>query len=161
MNKTRADIGVIAVSFDQPTTLTSIRVEAESMNLGNYRIESNSSSASNGRLISFVGGANQETGTASFQFAGASDTYDVVIDYYDENDGAAQLEVKHDSTVLDSWVLDQERGSIYADSKTFTTKIVAKDLTVSSGDSFTLFGNEDQNEHARIDYIEFIPTLST
>ena len=138
---------------------TPIRVEAESMNLTNYRLETNTS-ASGGQIVSFVGGTKQESGTASFGFVGLSGTYDVVIGYYDENDGTAQLEVKQGNTSIDSWQLDQERGANYDNDKTFTTRTIAKGLAVNSGDLFTLVGNEKQNEHARIDYIEFLPALS-
>ena len=154
---TAQEVAQLAQSSSTP--LNPIRVEAESMNLTSYRLESNSS-ASKGQLISFVGGATQETGTASFNFAGQSGTYDVVIGYYDENDGVAQLEVKQGDTVLDSWSLNQELGSSLAKAQTLTTRTIAKGLAVNSGDLFTLVGTEKQNEHARIDYIEFIPALA-
>lgn len=138
-----------------------IRVEAESMSRGQYRIESNSS-ASGGQLISLVGGPwfRSETGTASFEFAGASGTYNVVVGYYDENDGASRLVVRQGNTVLDSWRANQNLGSALPNTTTLTTRTVATELSVNEGDTFTLTGTENWFEPARIDYIDFIAVES-
>jgi len=65
--------------------LTPIRIEAELMNLSTYRVESGNTAASGGGLISLY----QATGSvgASSTFTGPSGTYDMILGYFDENDG--------------------------------------------------------------------------
>lgn len=137
-----------------------IRVEAESMKLTNYRTQSNTS-ASGGKLISLLNGASNETGYASYTFAGSSGLYDVVVGYYDENDGVAQLEVKRSNTVLDSWSSNQNLGSDSANSQTFLRRTVGKGISIAAGEVFQIKGVENKSEPARIDYIEFIPVSTT
>jgi serralysin len=146
------------ISFvDLPKT---VRVEAESMNKIIYRNEANSF-ASGGQLISFIGGNNREVGTASFNFNGISGNYRVVAGYYDENDGIAQLQVRKGSTILDTWSLNQNRGSSLPDARSFTTRTVTNNLAINTGDSFTIAGRENGSEYARVDYLEFLPVSSS
>lgn len=141
-------------------SLNPVRVEAESLSLTTYRVESNSS-ASSGKLISLHNGDSLESGTASFNFAGPSGNYNVVVGYYDENDGIARLSVKLGDTILDSWNLDKNLSSNLANAQTLTKRTVATGLSVTKGALFTLMGTETQLEHARIDYIEFIPVTTS
>lgn len=135
-----------------------IRVEAESMTLRTYGIASNSS-ASGGQLISLpILGSN--TGEATFQFAGDSGSYNLVIGYYDENDGVAQLRVRQNGTTLDSWSLGQNLASSLPDATTFTTRTVATNLSVNQGDTFTIRGRANGFEYARVDYIELVPVVA-
>lgn len=136
-----------------------IRVEAESMSLNRYRRESNSS-ASGDRLISLAGRNGRERGTASFAFSGSSGTYDIIAGYYDENDGTARLEVAQNGSVLDAWDLDRNLGSASANATTFTTRTIARGRSLAQGDDFTLTGREQGGDHARVDYLEFIPVPS-
>lgn len=136
-----------------------IRVEAESMTLRTYRVESNSS-ASGGQVISLAGGGRRETGEGTFQFTGSSGNYNLVIGYYDENDGVAQLRVRQNGTTLDSWSLGQNLGSSSPDATTFTTRTVATNLSVNQGDTFTIRGRENGFEHARVDYVELVPVVA-
>lgn len=132
-----------------------IRVEAELMSLTNYRVESNDS-ASGGQLISLLGGEDPETGTAAFDFVGDSGIYDLIVGYYDENDGVSEVAVAQNATVLDSWGFDSDLPSDLANSTTATTREIATGITVNQGDSFTITGTENIFERARIDYIDFI-----
>lgn len=132
-----------------------IRVEAESMSLNTYRVESNYW-ASEGALISLSGGNNTEVGTAAFDFAGESGLYDIVVGYYDENDGVSEVSVSQNDTVLDSWSFD---GNFFGRFPSFlndTTREIATGVNVKQGDSFTLTGTENRGEKTRIDYIDFI-----
>lgn len=141
-------------------TLTPIRVEAESMTKTTYRIESNSS-ASGGKILSLVGGASAETGTASFAFAGTSGTYNVIVGYYDDNDGVANLEAKLGNTILNSWDLNQNLGSNVANAQTRVKRTVATGLFVSNGATIQIKGIERQGDHARVDYVDFISVASS
>jgi hypothetical protein len=134
---------------------TSVRVEAESTRRTNYRVES-INGASGGQALSLVNGVASEIGTASFDFTGVSGRYNVVVGYYDENDGIARLEIKKGTSVLDAWNLDRNLGSGSANAQTFTTRTIASGIQIDRGEIFTLTGNENLNESARVDYINFV-----
>ncbi|MEL6489465.1 MAG: hypothetical protein AAFQ95_05830 [Cyanobacteria bacterium J06621_3] len=137
-----------------------IRLPAEVMNLsGAYTIE-NVKAAAGGKVASLRGGANDDTGTASFKFEGPTGNYKVNLAYFDENDGVGKLELMQGDDLLTSITLDQELGSRLPDEKTLTSYEIS-DISAKSGDIFSIKGYEDGSpstaEHARIDYIEFIP----
>lgn len=139
------------------------KIEAEDMQLGGeYRVEI-LDAASGGEVISLRGGDNKGTGTASFDFTGATGTYDLKINYFDENDGVGQIKLEQENKQLISFRLDKQLGSPLANDQTLTSMEIP-DITVSSGDSFRIEGIEQGSintaEHVRIDSIEFIPNQS-
>ena len=141
-------------STDNSSTGVSVRVEAENINTINT-IE-NISAASGGLVWSVLNSPSGDTGVETFNFAGQAGFYDIVVGYFDENDGVGQLSLTQDSTLLDQWALDQELGSPSAGSSTFTTRTVANSIQINPGDAFTLSGTENIGEHVRVDYIDFI-----
>ena len=146
------------------TPITSVRVEAEDIDTF-YDVE-NISAASGGKVWSVVRGPSNETGFGSFNFEGQAGTYDIVVGYFDENDGVGQLRLEQGDILLDQWDLDQNLGSSLPDSNTFTTRTVASNAQVNPGDAFKLVGTENSYEFARVDYIDFIaienaPEIST
>ena len=138
----------------------SMRIPAEVMTLsGAYKVE-NVKAASGGKAISLRGGPNDETGTASFKFEGEAGDYLVKVAYFDENDGVGKLELRQDDDLIGSITMDQELGSRLPDEKTLTSQGFSS-VSAKAGDVFTITGYEDGSpstaEHARVDYIEFIP----
>lgn len=69
--------------------MSRIRIEAEDMALTTYGTEANSS-ASGGKLISLLNAAGS-IGSASTLFTGEEGSYNIVVGYYDENDGVSEL----------------------------------------------------------------------
>ena len=136
-----------------------IRIEAESMSLTTYHQESKSF-ASGGQYIGLSGGSTEQSGSASFTFSGPNGLYDVVIGYFDENDGVSHLKVLKQGKQLDAWDWEQNLGSGGANSQTQTRRTVATGLSIEPGETFQLRGQENRGEPARIDYIEFIPVAS-
>ncbi len=132
------------------------RIEAETLNLQGYQQEF-IKSASNGAIIGLRGNAEDESGLATYRFDRNEGYYDIVIGYYDESDGDAQLEVSHGKKILDQWTLDQQLGATSASKKTAVRRVVAEDLFLEVGDRIQIKGLEDGGEHARVDYIDFIP----
>ncbi|MEM6453128.1 MAG: hypothetical protein AAF635_05995 [Cyanobacteria bacterium P01_C01_bin.69] len=161
--------GIEAVEVDSTANQRGIadgtlRIQAEDMMLGGaYKTES-VETASGKEIITLLGGPNDETGTASFKFKGASGKYDIRIGYYDENDGVGRLEISKGSkrvkTQIAAFDLDQDLGSKLPNEQTFTTRILS-DVDIKRGESFSIKGYENGSpstaEHARIDYIEFVP----
>ncbi|PIG90435.1 hypothetical protein CSQ79_26670 [Gloeocapsopsis sp. IPPAS B-1203] len=129
------------------------------MTLVGFRQEANSA-ASGQSVISLVNGDVAETGFASFNFAGASGLYNVVVGYFDENDGVSQFEVRQKRTVIDAWSANQNLGSASANRQTRTLRTIATQLAISQGDKFYIKATEDAGEPARIDYMQFVPVTS-
>lgn len=137
-------------------SLAPIRVEAERMNLSNYRVEAENSAASGGSLISLYQAA-KSTGTASYKFAGPSGTYSMVLGYFDEEDGVANLEVRVGNTSLAAWKLDQTLGSYAASERSLVRRTITTSLSINRGETIQIQGTANQAEFARIDYLDFIP----
>lgn len=136
------------------TNRTPIRIEAEDMTLTTYRTESGSF-ASGGKLISLLNAAGP-MGTASAVFAGASDRYDVVIGYYDENDGVSQLQVSVGGVPYE-WNLNQNLDSNRASPQSLVRRTLATGVSLNQGTAIEIQGTANQTEWSRVDYIEFIP----
>lgn len=138
--------------------MSTIRIEAETMTLAGYSIESGIF-ASGGQFIGLVGGnpAEETTGTASFSFTGGSGEYEVVVGYFDETDGVSHVEVSKQSGLIDAWNFNQNLGSASVSAQTRSRRTIATQLVVNRGERIQIRGAEDSGEPARIDYIEFIP----
>jgi len=146
---------------DNPTpptpSPTVVRVEAEAMeSLSAFRVENNAT-ASGGKVLSLAGGVSGEVGAASFVFAGVSGKYDVFLGTYDEADGTAQFTIERNGVQIGSVVLDKNLGSLSPDAQTKVRIRMAAGISVAQGDRFRLTGREDLTEHARVDFVEFVP----
>ncbi len=136
----------------EPTVLgDAIRIEAESMALNGYHTEY-TSVASNNRLI-----RTKSSGIASTSFTGDTGYYNIVVAYYDENDGLARLSASLAGVELDDWQLNQNLGSDRASTNNLVTRTIATQVQINTGDLLELQGQREYNEFARIDYVEFIP----
>ncbi|MEO1392543.1 MAG: hypothetical protein AAFV90_06505 [Cyanobacteria bacterium J06634_5] len=142
-----------------------IRIQAEDMILdGSYKTET-VKGASGKEVISLKGGGNEDVGTAYTRFKGASGKYDIKIGYYDESDGVGKLELskgkKKAQQKIASFDLDQSLGSNFPNEKTFTTRTISG-VDLMRGERISLTGYENGSpktaEHARVDYIEFVPS---
>ena len=136
-----------------------VRVEAESIDT-NYDIE-RIDDASGGKVWSLYRESDNETGHGSFQFDGPAGYYKIDIGYFDEIDGTSKLSIKKGSATLDSWTLDQYTGSDEADAQAFQSRLVADQMYISPGETFTIHGTENNGEHLRVDYIDFTPVGSS
>jgi len=140
--------------------MSSIRIEAENMVLATYLKEIGNSAASATSLIS-LNNAAAATGSASATFLGPSGTYDVVIGYFDERDGVAQLDVLIAGQSLSGTPIKfgEKTASGVANSQTFRTKTFSR-VFVGQNTAIQLQGIANLTEWARVDYIEFIPVSS-
>ena len=141
------------------------RMEAESADtIVNYRSE-NLGAASGGQVLSFVGGASGESGSATFVFDQIAGNYDIQVGTFDENDGLAYLTVNLNdvetgtTTQLGRLDLNADLGSSVANAQTFITPVVASGVSLTPGDSITVNGFENGLEHVRLDYIELVPSI--
>ena len=142
---------------DLNETLGTIEIEAEDIdNVSGYRIESKSI-ASGGQMLSLVGQDKDEVGTASFTFTGEPGNYNMILGLFDEGDGEASLQLTQNSNPLGTIILDENPGVNGPAADTKVERIVATGVTIANGDSFTITGFEDKGEHARFDFIRFVP----
>ena len=132
-----------------------IRIEAETMNLTTYRVESNMAPASGNALITLHKSGGTQ-GSASTTFTGATGTYEVIVGYFDENDGRSQLSVSIGDNSY-SWRFDQNLSSGGVSSSNAVRKTLAQSITINHGDAINLFGQVEGTEFARVDYLEFVP----
>ncbi|NDW00156.1 hypothetical protein [Salipiger sp. PrR002] len=128
-------------------------IEAEDFDLSGGFSTASLGHASGRRVIRSL-----DEGTATTTFDGESGTYDMRIDYFDENDGVSYLEVRLNDEVLDAWYWDQNLGSAYADAKTLTYRMI-KDVDIEAGDEIIFYGSGDRgSEPLRIDTLAFTPS---
>jgi len=133
----------------------SILLEAEDMILDCYLVEE-SNSASGGKLISLFKGEFPEC-TASEELINIdSGIYDIVVGYYDESDGAAQLEILFEGNSLDSWTLNEKLKGASPNSQNFRERTISGQ-TLTQGGNLQIVGTANQSEYARVDYIKLIP----
>lgn len=89
------------------------------------------------------------TGKAAYTFDKPSGIYDIRITYFDEKDGQSKVTLQIAGKERATFTLDEDvdcwRWRLF------------EHIKVNKGDKITLVGQADQNEYARLDFIEFIP----
>jgi hypothetical protein len=99
-------------------------------------------------LVEEWGVKTSGTGRAGYTFGGPSDTYDIRITYFDEENGRSKVVLL---------VAGQERATFRLDEDTDCWRWRMFDnIRVNKGDEVVLVGKADREEQARLDYIEFI-----
>ena len=131
------------------------RIEAEAMQLDRYTIEAVTpwETASGGQAVRCPAGA---TCKAATRFAGPAGTYDIVVQYFDENDGASSFSLSVASRALDRWVADSDLPSNLPDGHTSTRRILRR-VALTPGDVIRIEARSDRDEGAVLDYIEVVP----
>ena len=100
-------------------------------------------------LVEEWGVETKGIGKATYTFNEPSGTYDIRITYFDEEDGKSHI------TLL---IAGKERAAFKLDEDTDCWRWrLFKHIQVNKGDKITLKGQADQNEQARLDFIEFLP----
>ena len=149
-------VGALLFAWGVAEAQTTVRMEAEDMQLDTYRIEV-LDFASSGALINLKG--DGIVGTATAPFPGVGGAYDISVVYHDENDGLAQLTVSINDREVDSWTLDErvKGGEQPIEANRFTREI-ATGYAVATGDEITISGLQGNWDHTNVDYIEFTPS---
>ncbi|NJL82214.1 MAG: hypothetical protein HC890_03240 [Chloroflexaceae bacterium] len=106
------------------------------------------------------------TGTATTTFTGNPGTYDVLIGYFDESDGASPVTLNINGGPIEgSITYNNSPGGATPSASNFLESTLASGITLGAGDTITLTGIVDgtasANERARIDYIEFVPATNS
>lgn len=130
--------------------------EAEKMVLTGSTQKLSGSYASGGAFIR-VKGSTGATGTLTTGFTGESGAYDIVVKYFDENDGVSDLSVGVQGTTVEAWKADQNLGSGSPSALTLTKKII-KNVQINTSDKIEIKGTVNAGESAGVDRIDLIPT---
>ena len=132
------------------------RVEAESMQLQGYApvdVEP-SENASGGKAVACEPPAGECT--ASFHFSGASGTYQLNIQYFDQNTGKAKFRVFAAGHPLDEWVADDTLPNTKLGGDTSTRRQI-NGVTLHPDDEIRIEGIPDGADVAALDYVEIEP----
>ncbi|MGF1479992.1 MAG: hypothetical protein ACFB4I_10940 [Cyanophyceae cyanobacterium] len=128
-------------------------VEAESLELDGDQVEDYGAGE---QLIRLGGRAASGTASLTADSYDLSGAYDLSIDYFDESDGQANLEVFINGSSVGTWILDEDsEGRLASESNRRTHTL--EGLAINSGDTIEIVGTSDGTEWARIDNLVFSP----
>jgi len=125
------------------------------MQLDRYGIEAVTpwETASGGQAVRCPASA---TCSAAMRFGGSTGTYDVVVQYFDENDGASAFTLMIADHPVDRWVADADLPSDTPNGHTSTRRVVRR-VQLSTGDLVRVDAKADRDEGAVLDYLEITP----
>ncbi|MEO1297648.1 MAG: SdrD B-like domain-containing protein, partial [Cyanobacteria bacterium J06636_16] len=141
-----------SIKFTEVEAPQEFLYEAEDMHLRGYRVEHvGDDIASGGEVIKLAA----HDGHASVKFDGPTGDYDILVGYYDENDGRSMAKVKVGGETIDTWTFDELTGSRFASADNFRERKV-EDVHIEAGERIKLSGWFDHYEYARFDYIKIV-----
>ncbi|MGQ4649546.1 GDSL-type esterase/lipase family protein [Lyngbya aestuarii] len=132
-----------------------VLIEAEDMILSNYQVEATPGLASGDQVIKILGDQGTQ-GVAITQFTGNSDTYKVIVNYFDENDGKSAVAVKIAGNES-AFTLDEDLGHSSLSNQNRVQQTIFAELKVNTGDFIQISAISNGNEFARIDSLQFLP----
>ncbi|MBB35033.1 MAG: hypothetical protein CME88_02495 [Hirschia sp.] len=144
------------VSATLPTPVgETFEVEAESIIAEGFIVE-NTGLASEGAVASlFNSGATE--GTLAYTFAGGDAVYTLTLSAFDENDGAASIDIFVNDELVATIDMDGATSAGYMTSGTLK-EFPIPGLELRTGDVIELVGTKNNNEEVRIDKLAFAQT---
>ncbi|MEM7172208.1 MAG: hypothetical protein AAF530_18700, partial [Pseudomonadota bacterium] len=134
-----------------------IRYELEGMTLTDFFTERKPFSSKGAHVRMGYGKASGTKAVAKRRFKGPDGRYEIVIRYFDENDGNSVIRVNVGKKRVKRIVLNRSPGGIVATAKNSKVRILRKNFLVRKGDPIKVVGVKRRKELTRIDYIEFRP----
>jgi alpha-glucuronidase len=127
------------------------RLEAEDARLSGYSVTPVTpwETASGGKAIECAAAAC----AATFTYDGAAAWRDLVVQYFDTNNGAARYRVRVGSQVVAEWTADDRVPTRKLDGSSSARRVIAG-LALRPGDDITIEGMPNEKETAGLDYIE-------
>ncbi|NEP50066.1 MAG: hypothetical protein F6K65_15090, partial [Moorea sp. SIO3C2] len=137
-----------------------VKIQAESfLNLNNFEPEINND-AEGGSLLRIPFGIlpNAFSGTASTTFDLPTGNYEVRLGYFDETDGESTVDISIGDTVLPTLTFNNPPpgADVNPNANSFVNEQISSTVFINNGDLITINGTRDNQEFARIDFIEFI-----
>jgi len=82
-------------------------------------------------------------------------TYDLCVEYFDQNNGASQFHVFVNDKHVDAWTANADYPSSKPDGDTSTRRCI-HDVQLRTGDTIRIEGIPDRGERAALDYLEIV-----
>jgi alpha-glucuronidase len=129
------------------------RIEAESMQLQGYVPFDvvPRETASGGKAVECPPPAQKCSATVRFE--GVAGTYELDVEYFDQNNGKSKFRVLLGDQVLDEWVADDHLPATKPGGDSSTRRRILG-LALRPGDNIRIEGVPDGEEHAALDYVE-------
>jgi alpha-glucuronidase len=131
------------------------RIEAESMRLERFVVGGVTpwETASGGQAIR----CPADTCVATTSVHGAAGVYDVVVQYFDESDGASTFALSVGGRQVDRWVADDAFPSREPNGHTSTRRVI-RGVRLATDDTIRIDVTPNKDERAVIDYVEIRPS---
>jgi len=131
------------------------RMEAEGMQLSGYTPADVTpwETASGGKAIACAG---PSPCSASFEWDRPSGTYDLVVEYFDLNNGVSSFDLFVEDRRIDSWAADDHLPSDKMNGHTSTRRTIAG-VRLRRGEVLKIVGHPQGGEPAPLDYVEIVP----
>jgi alpha-glucuronidase len=129
------------------------RVEAEAMDLQGYTPFDvvPRETASGGKAVECA--APAQMCSAAFHFDGAAGTYEIDVEYFDQNNGKSKFRVLVGERIVDEWVADDHLPATKPGGDSSTRRRITG-LALRPGDNIRIEGVPDGREPAALDYVE-------
>ncbi len=129
------------------------RTEAETMMLDGFVVAPVTpvEDVSGGKAVS----CPAKTCSASFVYDGTAGTYDMRVEYFDQNSGTARYRAFVGDRMIDEWTADLRIPSARLDSSSSTRRLIAG-VSLKPGDRIRIEGTPDGRETAALDYVEIV-----
>ncbi|HEY7055447.1 MAG TPA: alpha-glucuronidase family glycosyl hydrolase [Vicinamibacterales bacterium] len=127
------------------------RLEAETARLDGYVVKPVTpwETASGGKAVECTAGVCR----ATFTYAGAAGWRDLIVQYFDTNNGASRFRVRIGSQVVAEWTADDHLPTRKLDGSSSSRRVIPG-VALRPGDAITIEGTPDAAETAALDYLE-------
>ena len=128
------------------------RYEAESMRLSGYAAVDVTpwEAASGGKAVT----CDTPLCTASLRYQGAPGWHNIVVEYFDQLDGASHFRLLVGTQVIDEWAADNRRVPARRMDSSASSRRTIAGVALRPGDQVRIEGTPDGREPAGLDYIE-------
>jgi len=132
------------------------RIEAEDMTLKGYAVVNVTpwETASGGKAAECI--HHKREGSVSFRYDGEPGWFDLIVQYFDENDGISRFTLFVAGQEMDTWLADDIFPSYRPDGHTSTARNI-RGIALRPGDEIRIDAKADGGENAVIDYVEIHP----
>ena len=130
------------------------RIEAESMELDGYQEVEVApwETASGGKAVECLKGKRC---TARFDYHGPAAWEDLIVEYFDQNNGVSHFAAYVGDQLEDEWVAGDHLPSQKPDGSSATCRVI-HGLALRPGDKIRIEGTPDGQEYAPLDYVEIV-----
>jgi alpha-glucuronidase len=133
------------------------RLEAEDASLTGYKAIDVTpwEDASGGKAVS----CSEKSCAAEWSYSGAAGRYNIAVEYFDLQGGAAKFTVKVNGRAIDEWSADAALPTKTPDGDNSTRRTI-RGVDLKPGDLLRVEGAPDGDDPAALDYIELTPAAA-